>query len=741
MMTAKTKADTDMSIASRFIRRLPTAVGVLAAVSCLVLTGASRASDLPDTAAIQMPPVIVTAGRLPQLVLTAPLAYDILHPGSDSPHRGNGLNELLAAVPGVLAQSRSGSQDVRITIRGFGARGAGERSNAGTSRGVRILLDGFPETEPDGRTSFDLIDPAVYSSVEVVRSNASSLWGNASGGVVNISTIPDFTDPYLRTQASFGDFGFHKEVVTAGLFVGQAKLDIALVNSGFDGWRAHSTSSRKLLNLALASVLGPRTVLEVYLTAAANKFRIPGPLTRAQFATDPSRAQDDTLDFKPTYVQRDERRFNRLGRLGLRLEHQLNDRNGVTASVFVNPKYLQRSERNTFRDFTRIHFGGSVLYRNSARLGASCENVVMAGLDDAYQDGAILFYNLQDGRRGDTIASDKREGANNFGAFAENQLTIAERLVITLGARFDDVTYYYDDHLAPQLNARKSFTGLTPRVGVTYHIGAEDQLYAALGGGIEVPAGNETDPAGTDGLDTVTAINPLLDPIRSSTIEVGSRHTRSFGPDAPIEQVSCGGALYWITVRNDIVPYRGGRFYFTSGKTRRLGLELEVVASLRSGFDLQAALTIMRNRYVEYAIDSVHYGRPGAVADLADKEMAGLPELFYRVNLRYSPSFFSHLFGEVGAQGVGEYFADDLNSIAVSAYNLVNVRFGLNDVSLVRRKVSLSVAASVENLTDQRYAASVYINPDRGRISGAPVYLEPGLPRNLAITTSLKWNL
>src|SRR5690606_18537574 len=228
-------------------------------------------------------------------------------------------------------------------------------------------------------------------------------------------------------------------------------------------------------------------------------------------------------------------------------------------------------------------FGSSVLYRNSARFGASGRNIFMAGLDEAYQDGAILFYNLQDGRRGESIVDDKREGANNFGGFAENQLTIAERLVLPLGARLHEVTYYYDDHLAPQLNTRKSFTGLTPKLGVTYRVGTGNHLYAALGGGIEVPAGNETDPAGTDGLDTVTAINPLLEPIRSTTFELGSRHTKSFDSSAPVEQASCGGALYWITVRNDIVPYRGGRFYFTSGKTRRLGMELEAAASLRSG--------------------------------------------------------------------------------------------------------------------------------------------------------------
>ena len=88
-------------------------------------------------------------------------------------------------------QARYGTSDVRIAIRGFGARGAGDRSNAGTSRGVRVLLDGMPETEPDGRTSFDNIDLASAEGIDVIRSNASALWGNAAGGVISVSTVPE----------------------------------------------------------------------------------------------------------------------------------------------------------------------------------------------------------------------------------------------------------------------------------------------------------------------------------------------------------------------------------------------------------------------------------------------------------------------------------------------------------------------------------------------------------------------
>lgn len=130
--------------------------------------------------------------------------------------RGSSLDEVLHAVPGVFAQSRYGTSDVRLVIRGFGARGAGDRSNAGTSRGIRVLLDGIPETEPDGRTSFDLIDLAAAQKVEVVRSNASALYGNAAGGVLDITTVGYADRPFARASQMAGSFGLLRTVLEAG---------------------------------------------------------------------------------------------------------------------------------------------------------------------------------------------------------------------------------------------------------------------------------------------------------------------------------------------------------------------------------------------------------------------------------------------------------------------------------------------------------------------------------------------
>ncbi|MFM8438074.1 MAG: TonB-dependent receptor plug domain-containing protein, partial [Candidatus Kapaibacterium sp.] len=142
-----------------------------------------------DTVSFKLPGIVtVVAMREETDRARVPAAVSIVRESDYASTRRYGLDEALSAVPGALVQSRSGNQDVRVTIRGFGARGAGERSNAATTRGIRFLLNGLPLTEPDGRTSLDLVDMAAIGSMEVMRSNTTALWGNAAGGVINMST-------------------------------------------------------------------------------------------------------------------------------------------------------------------------------------------------------------------------------------------------------------------------------------------------------------------------------------------------------------------------------------------------------------------------------------------------------------------------------------------------------------------------------------------------------------------------
>ena len=712
------------------VRSLLIAFSIGGAVAPVGPVAAQRDSTGRDSVRV-LPTLQVTAKRMSQSPYSVPLATTTIGRQGWFGRRGFGLDEALGMVPGVLAQSRYGTGDIRLVIRGFGARGAGDRSNAGTSRGIRVLLDGFPETEPDGRTSLDGVDLAATQRIDVIRSNASSIWGNAAGGVINLTTAPDFSKPFTEAQFEMGGFGFEKYTGKFGVLMADSRLATTVTRTVFDGWRGNSAASRWLVNSTLVSPLGTGTQLGLFLVATDNRFNIPGPLTQAQLDQDPVQAN-------ATYLARLERRHNRQGRLGASVEHDFGGGGTLSSMLYINPKFLQRSERGTFRDFTRYHLGGNLVYANTARLGPTTRARVLGGLDEAYQDGAILFYSLTpDGNRGATLRDNKREGANNLGFFLQTELDVSDKLGVSVGARRDAITYYSESFINPKLSDTKVFARITPKLGVNYRVRPTHSFYLNVGGGVEAPAGNETDPAGTFGQDTVLAINPLLEPIRSTTYEIGTKQLVTFGPESAISEVSYDVALYRTQVANEIVPYRGGRFYFTAGKARRNGAEFGLNVNTRSGFSLQGMFGLSDHRYSEYLVDSVHYNiaKQGVFADYSGNQVVGVPRTMFGLTLALSPKGWSGVRAQVGVQGSGTYFADDANVVSVAGYSLVNATVGLDRPIDIGAGATLRGSVSVQNLLNKRYIGSAFLNPDV--VNSVPVAFEPGLPRSIVFSFGL----
>ena len=687
----------------------------------------SSQANARDSAKVKLAPVTVTATRQSTSIFAAPLAVTVIGKKQIENKRGYSLDEAISSVPGVLAQSRSGASDIRLTIRGFGARGAGDRSNAGTSRGIRVLIDGIPETEPDGRTSFDLVDLAAASRVEVVRSNASASWGNAGGGVVDITTVPEFTRPFASAQQMAGSYGLLRTVLQGGSRVGPTSFAATFTNTMQDGFRRNSDSRRAHINASLTSPLGKSTDLGVFITAANDLFHIPGPLTMAEAVADPRKAN-------ATYAARDERRRNRLGRGGVTLGHSLTGASSISGMFFLNPKVLQRSERGTFRDFDRKHLGGNLIYRTAYDIDSRLSANTIVGADHAAQDGKIRFYSLTpSGTRGNELLDDKREGAINSGVFVQQEFKWGQRLGLDVGARWDEIKYDYRDLVEPTLNDEKKFSRVSPKVGVNFRIAPTRSVYANFGGGIEAPAGNETDPASTFGQDTVTALNPLLDAIRSTTYEVGTKHLLVL-TGGLFSAISYDIALYNTEVANEIIPYRGGRFYFTAGKVRRQGAEFSGALLGANDLEIAGSLTLSRNRYVDYTVDSVHYGRPGRTASYAGNEVAGVPGAFFSLSAGRAIGAAFPLRVQANVRGVSKYFVDDANAVSVPSHRTFGATVSTAD-GIAVGGFSVKAFASVDNLANRRFIGSAFVNPDV--VNGVPVAFEPGAGRTFLFSVSL----
>src|SRR2546430_4555675 len=155
----------------------------VAGISVMMVFPHEVAAQDPRGAGLE--PVVVEVGRgASRSVLELPFAITVQTPDSTRPgQRHLSLDETLWLIPGLSVSNRNNpSQDPRISIRGFGAR------SAFGVRGIRVLRDGIPLTLPDGQTPVDYLDLESVGRVEVMRGSASSLYGNAGGGVVDLRT-------------------------------------------------------------------------------------------------------------------------------------------------------------------------------------------------------------------------------------------------------------------------------------------------------------------------------------------------------------------------------------------------------------------------------------------------------------------------------------------------------------------------------------------------------------------------
>jgi iron complex outermembrane recepter protein len=249
-----------------------------------------------------------------------------------------------------------------------------------------------------------------------------------------------------------------------------------------------------------------------------------------------------------------------------------------------------------------------------------------------------------------------------------------------------------------------------------------------------VPAGNETDP--TPGAPPAL-LNPLLDPIRSTTYEVG---VKSVGTRlGPAVTLGYDVALYDIEVTNEIVPYNGGRYYLTAGKARRQGAELGLNATA-GGVFTNVALTLSNNRYLDYVVDSAVIfptdpTKVGQHADYSDNEVVGVPGVLANVEVGTEVPGLRGLRLKAGVEHSGTYFADDANRVSVPAYTILNLTAELRDVLFSTNGLGVRGFVTVRNVADKQYIGSAFLNPDL--VDGAPAAYEPGMPRAVIVSLTV----
>ncbi|MGH8739959.1 MAG: TonB-dependent receptor family protein, partial [Burkholderiales bacterium] len=485
--------------------------------------------------------VVVTATRAPQPSLQVPASVDRIH--ADEIREGRAqvnLSESLGRVPGIVVQNRQNyAQDLQISSRGFGAR-----STFGV-RGIRLIADGIPATMPDGQGQAATFSLGSAQRIEVLRGPFSSLYGNASGGVIAIETREGPQTPTAEADFLVGSYDTWRAGV---LFGGQwGALNAIGDFSRFetDGYRDHSAARRDHLNAKLRYSLNPDTTL----TLVANSLRQPDTqdplgLSRADFEANPRQVH-------PNAVLLDTRKTVNQDQAGTTLSHRLGQ-GRLEATLYGGERFVEQflAIPVAFQG-AATHSGGVVNLDRGYGGGA---------LRWSWNSGAIRFsagveHERMDERRRGFINNNgvagnlKRDEDNEVTStdfYAQAEWRFAERWSLHGGARHSRVRFTSEDHFIiagnPDDSGERSFRATTPVVGLLYRLSPRVSLYGNLGRGFETPTFAEL-AYRSGGL---TGLNLALEASRSRHAELGAKAVLA-------GSVRLNGALFDIVTEDEIV--------------------------------------------------------------------------------------------------------------------------------------------------------------------------------------------
>jgi iron complex outermembrane receptor protein len=651
--------------------------------------------------------VVVTATRIPQAGYDVPAAIDAVDARAIREDNAQvNLSETLSRMPGIVVQNRQNyAQDLQISSRGFGSR-----STFGV-RGVRLIADGIPATMPDGQGQAASFDLASAERIEVLRGPLATLYGNSSGGVVQVFTADGPPRPALDLGLAVGSFGQRRTNVRFG---GDEPALNYLVNASHfrtDGYRDHSAAMREQLNAKLRTVAGPGT-----LTLVVNELRQPETqdplgLTRAQLEADPRQADATAIAFNT-------RKSIAQKQAGLVYAAALDSANRVEARVYLGERQVTQFLGQS--GDTPLGAGGVVdLGRHYQGAGLRWTRTLVEGGRALLASVGVDLDRLDERRKGfvnnagvaGALRRDEDDVVRNTDAYALAEWNAAPAWLVMAGVRSSRVRFDSHDFYVvgpnPDDSGRTSFSRTTPAAGALFKAGERWHFYANAGAGFETPTFAEL----AYRPDGATGLNFALQPAKSRGYEAGVKAR-------PAEGWRFSAAAFRIETRDEIVTDTnvGGRSTFkNASRTTRDGVELALDSRLAGGWELAAAYTALDARFTQPFTS----GTP-PVPVAAGSKLPGVPRsvLFAQALWRHAASGF-HAAAEVRYSS--RVFVNEANSDAAGAFTVVNLRAGWEQR---REGWSAREFVRVDNVGDRRYAGSVIVAEARGR------FFEPAPGRN-----------
>ncbi|MCK9685036.1 TonB-dependent receptor family protein [Scleromatobacter humisilvae] len=679
-------------------------------------TYALCAAQAPDTPAAQSVTITATRIATPAFDVPASITLVTLSPDTDT-RPGINISETLGGVPGLLARDRQNyAQDVQISVRGFGAR-----STFGI-RGVRVYIDGIPGTMPDGQGQISNVDLGTAAAIEVLRGPFSALYGNSSGGVVQVFTEDGGGSPKWTFG---GGAGSNHELRYDGKLTGaEGNLDYVASVSHFetDGYRQHSAARRDIENVKLGLRLDERS----RITIVGNGVELPYAqdalgLSRVELQTIGPRAAD------PSAIQFNTRKSLAQTQAGVIYDLRVDADNALRAMVYGGHRDTEQFQSIPVTSQASATAPGGVIQLGRDYDGADLRWTTQGIVDRQRWSlvGGLAYDKLREHRYGyqSFIGTGGAQVVGVQGALRRNEINDVQDLdpylqgewhpadawTLDAGVRHSSVRFVsHDEYIVgtnPNDSGGANYSATLPVLGVLYALRPDVHFYATAGKGFETPTLNEI----AYRPDKLTGLNFDLKPSRSKNLELGVKtQSATWGV--------LDAAVFGTRTTNEIVTLSntGGRStYQNAASTRRLGLELEWSKPLPHDLNAQVAYTLLDAQYTDAFAECVT--TPCASTHVASgNRIPGVARNALFASLAWAPA--QGWRAGVEARALSRVFVNDTNADPAASFVTANLSGGY---LWPLGHWQWSAFGRVDNVTGRRYIGSVIVNEGNGR------YFEP----------------
>ena len=647
-----------------------------------------------DTIIEKLDPVLVKSFKIETIKEKLPASITVKDfTLSQNSRQQLSFNDYLIDIPGLFALNASNySQDLRVSIRGFGAR-----SSFGI-RGVKIMVDGIPETTPDGQGQIDNLNLGAIKTIEVIRGASSVLYGNASGGVISINTLDTVDENYLNFGITNGNYGMQQYQFATGLKNENTNLLLQANHLKTGGYRDFSGFENTNFNTRIFHTFSNRSQLNVVLN-----------YTNSPFAQDPGGIAIDTVN--------ENRRQARQRNVDFGTEESIKQ---FKIGANYKYKFSTLAKFNTYaffatRDFygkLPFEFGGVIdLDRNYFGHGSNIDlstknerytNKIQVGYELAFQnDLRQRFRNLESIQGDKTL--DQNEIFNAFGVYILDQFEI-NRFLFSGGLRYDSNLLKAEDNFIENGDdsGRINLSAFNISLGANYNVHDDHYLFGNISTSFETPVLNElsSNPFSSGGF------NEDLEAQKAINYELGYKLNN--------KSIQAELVFFYINTKNDIVPLEledGSNFFRNAGSTNRKGIELAITNKFNERIKVNTSYTYSDFRYKDYVTsDGVFDGNI----------LPAIPK--HRMSLNSTYTTKKGLFVQLQGSHVGSLYVNDRNSVKDQAYTILNLRL---KQTIKLKTLTLVPFLGVNNILDETYNDNIRINAFGGR------YFEPAAGANI----------